>query len=51
MLAVARTHVQFAAGLVIDLAHFGHARLSLVRSDKPVAALILQLGRLTLVLH
>ena len=42
MLPVPCPHIQFPPGLVIDLAHLGHARLCFLGRNKTSAILILQ---------
>ena len=45
MLAPTRAHIQLAARVLIDLAHFRHALLGLLRRDEVCAVLILQLRK------
>ena len=46
MLAPTRTHIQLAAGFLINLAHLRHALLGFFRRDEAGAVLVLQLREL-----
>ena len=45
MLPITLPHVKFPPGVVIDLAHFGHAGFGFFGGDEAFAALVLQPGK------
>ena len=46
MLSITSAHIQFPPGLVIDLAHLGHARFGVLSRHEIPRVLVLQPGKL-----